>query len=209
VLGIDADVVLVAEEALAVLLRPAGIDVLLLALGLAPVRGDLPRFYLRVLLAAAALDGDLHNARIDNLPGLRLKPRPGKEVAKAVERDLGQLQLPQPLAKAPHRGGIGDVILDAQTEDAQTEKPENESRPRIWYSTCPSARLLGDWRISTSNIRTTSNGCRPALDLRAFFRVLLNSARNASQGMVPLSAYGKPPRALKRRKRSSRSKKLR
>ncbi len=56
VLGIDVDVVLVAEESLAVLPRPTRLDILLLALGLAPVLRDLALFDAAILLAAVALD---------------------------------------------------------------------------------------------------------------------------------------------------------
>lgn len=62
VLGIDVDVVLLAEVALGILLREARLNVLLLALGLAPILGYLSVLDATVLLAAVALD------RSRNLP---------------------------------------------------------------------------------------------------------------------------------------------
>lgn len=56
-LGIDVEVVLVAEDALAVIPRTARLDTLLPAPGLAPVRGDLAVRETAFLLKAVALKG--------------------------------------------------------------------------------------------------------------------------------------------------------
>lgn len=58
---------LVAVEALAVLLRPARLHILLHPLGITPVRWHLALLDRLVLLTGVALDRRVHNARIDDL----------------------------------------------------------------------------------------------------------------------------------------------
>jgi hypothetical protein len=123
VVGVDVDLVLLAEVALAALLRPAHLYILLLALGLAPVLRDLALFDTVVLLAAVALDRKRDNGAIDDLPLLGVVALRGQILAEAVEQGLNQAQLLEPLAKPPRGGSIGDLVLDSQTEEVRTGEP--------------------------------------------------------------------------------------
>jgi len=72
-----------------------------------------------VLFAAVALDRHRDDSGIDDRPLLGLVALRGQIVAEAIEQDLHQLQFLEPLAKLPHGGGVGNLVLDAQTEEAR------------------------------------------------------------------------------------------
>jgi hypothetical protein len=87
VLGVRIDVVLVAKEALAVLLGPAGIAVFLAQFGglLLPGRRCLPSLYGFVLVTAVALLRHRHDRGIHHLPATRHVALRRKMLVEALE----------------------------------------------------------------------------------------------------------------------------
>jgi hypothetical protein len=118
VLGIDVDVVLVTEVALAVLLGPAGIGVLLPALGRIPVLGHLAGLDAAVLLAAVALDRHGDDRGVDDPAPAGFQPGLRQVVAEPLEQPLDQLQLLEPLAKPPHGRAVRHAVVHLQIEEA-------------------------------------------------------------------------------------------
>jgi len=69
-----------------------------------------------VLLAGIPWDGHGDDGGIEELPLLGFEALSHQEVIEAIEHPLSQPQLLESPAKAPHRGGIRNLILDPQAE---------------------------------------------------------------------------------------------
>jgi hypothetical protein len=92
VLPVAEDVFEASAEALAVLLGAAGIDILLHALGLAPLVGGPPRLDTGGLLTGVAPDWHAQDGRVEDLPGSRRQAWLREAVPEAVEQLLGRFQ---------------------------------------------------------------------------------------------------------------------
>src|SRR5438128_5957229 len=114
------EVVLVAVEALIVLLRPARVLVLLGILGglLLPSLRRLAGLDRLVLLLRVALLGHRHNRGVNDLAAARNIALSLKMLAEALKQLVDQPGLRQRLAKQPDRGGIRHRVLELQIEKA-------------------------------------------------------------------------------------------
>src|SRR5712672_1613792 len=121
---VHADMVLVAVEALVVLLRPARVRVLLRILGrlLLPSLRRLAGLDRLVLLLRVALLGHRHNRGVNDLAAARNVARGLEMLAEALKQLVDQPGLRQRLAKQPDRGGIRHWVLEFQIEKAH-ERP--------------------------------------------------------------------------------------
>src|SRR5262245_39520988 len=117
---VHAEVVLVAEEARIVLLRPARVLVLLGILGvlLLPSLRRLAGLDRLVLLLRVALLGHRHNRGVNDLAAARNIAFSLKMLAEALKQLVDQLGLRQRFAKQPDRGGIRHRVLELQIEKA-------------------------------------------------------------------------------------------
>src|SRR5438067_5517122 len=117
---VHAEVVLVAEEARIVLLRPARVLVLLGILGglLLPTARRLAGPDRLVLLLRVALPGHRHNRGVNNLAAARNIALSLNMLAEALKQLVDQPGLRQRLAKQPDRGGIRHRVLELQIEKA-------------------------------------------------------------------------------------------
>src|SRR5438128_7273800 len=117
---VHAEVVLVAEEARIVLLRPARVLVLLGILGglLLPSLRRLAGPDRLVLLLRVALPGHRHNRGVNNLAAARNIALSLKMLAEALKQLVDQPGLRQRLTKQPDRGGIRHRVLELQIEKA-------------------------------------------------------------------------------------------
>src|SRR5512144_2223411 len=125
VLGIHIHVILVAEEALAVLLGPAGILVFLPALGrrLLPTLRRLAGLNRVVLLARVARSGHRHEGGIADLPAASDVALRAEMPVEAIEQLFDPAGLGQLLAKQPQRRAVGDAVLDPEPEKARERQP--------------------------------------------------------------------------------------
>src|SRR5271169_6942515 len=116
--GIRIDVVLVAEEALAVLLGPACILVFLPVLGrvLLPLLRSLAGLHRLILFAAVALLGHRHHRGVDHLAATRNVALRLQMLAKALEQSLNQAGLRQRLTEQPQRRAIRNAVLEAKPQ---------------------------------------------------------------------------------------------
>src|SRR5258707_4309080 len=132
---VHADMVLVAVEALVVLLRPARVRVLLRILGrlLLPSLRRLAGLDRLVLLLRVALLGHRHNRGVNDLAAARNVARGLEMLAEAREQPVDQPGLRQRLAKQPDRGGIRYWVLEFQIYKLYDRPPE------AWpmYPLCP------------------------------------------------------------------------
>src|SRR5215469_3810570 len=90
--GINVVMMLVAEKILVVLLRPAGVGVLLGGLGRSPLGANLLRLAVldgRVFVPGVALDGNLDDAGVDDLAFARPKALRVEKGFKTVEQEAG------------------------------------------------------------------------------------------------------------------------
>src|SRR6266550_1106982 len=117
---VHAEVVLVAEEARIVLLRPARVLVLLGILGglLLPSLRRLAGLDRLVLLLRVALPGHRHKRGVNNLAAARNIALSLKMLAEALKQLVDQPGLRQRLTKQPDRGGIRHRVLELQIEKA-------------------------------------------------------------------------------------------
>src|SRR6266481_8028191 len=127
---VHADMVLVAVEALVVLLRPARVRVLLRILGrlLLPSLRCLAGLDRLVLLLRVALLGHRHNRGVNDLAAARNVARGLEMLAEALEQLVDQPGLRQRLAKQPDRGGIRHRLLEFQIEKAHERQPVTQDR---------------------------------------------------------------------------------
>src|SRR5450631_2205692 len=116
VLGIRIHVVLVAVEALAVLLGPARVFVLLPVLRrvLLPRLRRLASLHLVILVAAIALLGNRHDRGINHLAATRNVALGLQMLAKALEQLLNQTGLRKRLSEQPQRRAVRNAVLDAE-----------------------------------------------------------------------------------------------
>src|ERR1700691_3770924 len=119
VLGIRIHVVLVAVEALAVLLGPARILVLLPVFRrvLLPSLRRLAGFHVLILVAAVTLLGNRHDRGINHLPAARNVALRLQMLAKAREQLLNQTGLCKCLPEQPQRRAVRNAILDAKPQE--------------------------------------------------------------------------------------------
>ena len=119
--GVGVDVVLVAEEAFAVLLGPARVLVLLPVFRgfLRPVLGRLAGLDRFVLVARVALLGHRHDRGVDHLPAARDIALGLQMLAEALEQRLDQPGFRKLLAEQPQRRAVGNAVLDAKLEKAR------------------------------------------------------------------------------------------
>jgi hypothetical protein len=112
VLGIRVHMVLVAVEALAVLLGPARILVFLPVFGrvLLPCLRRPPAFTAS-FSAAVTLLGNRHDRGIDHLAAARNVALRLQMLAEVLEQLLNQTGLPQRLSEQPQRRAVGNAIL--------------------------------------------------------------------------------------------------
>src|SRR4029450_500213 len=117
---VHAEMVLVAVEALIVLLRPARVLVLLGILGglLLPSLGRLAGLDRLVLLLGVTLLGHRYNCGVNDLSAARNVALSLKMLAEALKQLVDQPGLRQRLAKQPDRGGIRHRVLELQIEKA-------------------------------------------------------------------------------------------
>src|SRR5215472_5297478 len=117
---VHAEVVLVAEEARIVLLRPARVLVLLGILGglLLPSLRRLAGLDRLVLLLGVALPGHRRNRGVNDLAAARNVALSLKMLAEALKQLVDQPSLRQRLAKQPDRRGIRHRVLELQIEKA-------------------------------------------------------------------------------------------
>src|SRR5262249_17010435 len=120
VLAVDVNVVLVAVVALAVLLRPPGIPVLLRLFGwfVLPALGRLTRFDRLVLFPPVALLGRADDRRVDDLATTRNVALGIEMPIEPFKPRLTQSGLGQRLREQPHRRGVGNAILQAEPQEA-------------------------------------------------------------------------------------------
>jgi len=122
VLLVDVDRELVAEVALAVLLRPGRIDVLLAALGRLPVGGHRTVLDQRLLAPAVALLGRGHQRRIDDLTApsdVAVLEQLGRD---SVEQDL-RARFADAVLERPHRRSIRNIDRASQPAEALVAHP--------------------------------------------------------------------------------------
>src|SRR5262247_181804 len=117
---VHAEVVLVAVEALVILLRPARVLVLLGILGglLLPSLGRLAGLDRLVLLLGVTLLGHRHNCGVNDLSAARNVALGLEMLAEAFEQLVDQPGLRQRLAKYPDRGGIRHWVLEVEIKKA-------------------------------------------------------------------------------------------
>lgn len=123
VLGIQVDVFVVAEVTLPVLFGPPRIGVFLPAFVLLPVLGYLACLNAAVLLAAVALDPPRDDLGIDDLGIACFRTGLRPVIAKPIEQRFAELQPLEPLAKPPHRRGVGHAVVQLQAEKAGKREP--------------------------------------------------------------------------------------
>src|SRR5512139_1000412 len=113
--------VLVAEEAAAMLLGPARIAVLLPQLGglLLPPRRCAPSPQLVVLVTTVPLRRHRHDTGVDDLPATRHVTLGRKMLVEAVEQRLDQPGLRQLLAEQPQRRGVRNAVRDREPQKAR------------------------------------------------------------------------------------------
>src|SRR3954462_4019382 len=123
VLAVDIHVVLVAEVALAMLLRPARVDVLLRLLVGLPRDRRIAVLDRLVLFAAVALHGRRHDGGVDDLAA-HGQVAPALQMGiEGLEQRLDQPRLRELLAIQPDRLGVGDPIREAQSQEAHEREP--------------------------------------------------------------------------------------
>src|SRR5215468_2745475 len=117
--------VLVAEVAASMVLRPARILVFLPVLRrtLLPVLGSGAGLDLVILVAAVTLPWHRHDRRIDDLPTARDVALGFQMPAEALEQPLDQARLRQLLAEQPQRRAARNALFKAQTEKARGRHP--------------------------------------------------------------------------------------
>ena len=117
---VHADVVLIAVEALAVLLGPPRILVFLGILGgrLLPILGRLAGLDLVVLVPAIALLGRRYDARIDDLAATRNVALGLEVLAEAAEQLVDQPRLGKSLPKQPDGRRIRHRVLETQGRES-------------------------------------------------------------------------------------------
>jgi len=118
VLHIYDNMVLVAEKALAVLLRPAGIRIFLTLLVLSPVSGNFTGFDPLVFLTAVALLWYIHDAGIDDLTFPRFETIGPKMVVKFLEQRLNNVRRYQIFPEPPDGRCIRHFAAQMQPEKA-------------------------------------------------------------------------------------------
>src|SRR6202521_6131606 len=116
VLGIRIHVVLVAVEALAVLLGPARVFVFLPVFRrvLLPRLRRLAGLHVVILVAAIALFGNRHDRGINHLAAARNVALRLQMLAKALEQLLNQTGLRKRLSEQPQRRAVRNAVLDAE-----------------------------------------------------------------------------------------------
>src|SRR5215510_1675015 len=114
VLGVRVHMVLVAEEAAAMLLDPARVAVLLPQLGrlLLPPCRCAPSLQLGVLVTTVPLRRHRHDTGVDDLPAPRHVAPGRKMLVEAVEQLFDQPGLGQLLAEQPQRRGVRNAVLN-------------------------------------------------------------------------------------------------
>src|SRR5258706_1669813 len=117
---VHAEVVLVAVEALVVLLRPARVLVLLGILGglLLPSLGRLAGLDRLVLLLGVTLLGHRHNCGVNDLSAARNVALGLEMLAETLKQLVDQPGLRQGLPEQPERAGIRHRVPDLQIEKA-------------------------------------------------------------------------------------------
>src|SRR5579871_3843683 len=125
VLGIRIHVILVAVEALAVLLGPARILVFLPVFRrvLLPRLGRLAGLHVIILVAAIALLGNRHDRGIDHLAAARNVALRLQMLAKALEQLLNQTGLRKRLSEQPQRRAVRNAVLDAEPQKPRERQP--------------------------------------------------------------------------------------
>ena len=118
VFHIRGDMVLVAEEALPVFLRPAGINIFLAAFVLIPVFGFFPFFYLLILVAAIALYRHSNNTGINDLSFLSPEPMIVQKALKAGKQRLNDTGLGQIFTKPPYGCTVRNLAGGMKTKKA-------------------------------------------------------------------------------------------
>src|SRR4029453_12675957 len=111
--GVRIHVVLVAKKALAMLLRPAGVAVLLPQLRgfLLPLDRRSPSLHGFVLVTAVALLRHRHDRGINHLTATGHVALRRKMLVKAIEQFLNETSLGQFLAEQPQRSGVRNTVL--------------------------------------------------------------------------------------------------
>ena len=114
---VDVDRKLVAEVALAVLLGPGRIDVLLAALGRLPVGGHRTVLDQRLLASAVVLLGRRHQGGVDDLTAARDETLLQQLRRDTVKERLGA-RFTDPVLEGPHRGAVRHVGRVRQSAEA-------------------------------------------------------------------------------------------
>src|ERR1700729_916407 len=125
VLGIRIHVVLVAVEALAVLLGPARILVFLPILGrvVLPRPRRLASLHVVILIAAIALFGNRNDRGINHLAAPRNVALRLQMLAKALEQLLNQTGFRKRLSEQPQRRAVRNAVLDAKPQKSRERQP--------------------------------------------------------------------------------------
>src|SRR3954469_4892412 len=124
-LGIRIYVVLVAVEALAVLLGPARILVFLpvFCRVLLPSLGRFAALYVLILVPAIPLLGNRNDRGINHLTAARNVAFRFQMLAKALEQLLNQTSLRKRFAEQPQCRAVRNAILDAEPQKARERQP--------------------------------------------------------------------------------------
>src|SRR5207342_3206640 len=138
VLGVRIHVVLVAKEALALLLRPAGVAVLLAQFGglLLPVRRCLPNLYGFVLVTAVALLRHRHDRGINHLPATRHVALRRKVLVETFEQFLNQRSPCEFLAEQSQRRRVRKPAtseLFSRGSRVKTARKLQRKRSSVFY----------------------------------------------------------------------------
>ena len=117
--AVHVDMVLVAVMALAVLLGPARVGILLGPLGrlVLPALGRLAILDPRVVVPAIALFGHRHDRGVDDLAAHRQVALLLQIAVEVLEQCLDHARLRQLFPVEPHRLGVGDLVLETETQE--------------------------------------------------------------------------------------------
>lgn len=116
VLNIHDNMILVAERALAMLLDPTSIGILLALLVLLPIGGNFSGLDLCVFLSTIALLGHAYDAGVNNLALSRLKATFSKMAVKLLKQFVDDARRYQVFSESPHRRCVRHLTAQMESK---------------------------------------------------------------------------------------------